>query len=157
MDRNLLLTGFLLIAGLIVGVWYGPSLLMETAAVQSWQPTPATLLDARVSQESSGTGTSRSNSYVIDLRYSYVIDGQEFIGTRYQAAHALTLPNPTDAQLKVDQLMANPQIQILVNPSAPAESVMDAGGVGYAWMITLFGLAMALSGAFVYFTRVRVS
>jgi hypothetical protein len=157
MDRNLLLTAFLLIAGIIVGGWYGPSLLQETAAVQSWQPTPATLTDARVVRESGGTGSARSNSYKVGLTYSYQVNGMDYVGSRYQVSHPLTLPTASDAQLKVDELMSTPQIEILVNPDAPAEAVMDQGGAGYAWLVTLFGAAMAASGAFVYFTRVRVS
>lgn len=153
MDRNLLLVGFLLIAGLVVGVWYGPSLVMETVAVQSWEPTPATLNDARAVRNPDGG----DNNFQVELNYSYEFGAETYVGTRYQVAHPLTLPTATDAQLKVDELLANPQIEIYVNPEAPAEAVMDRGGAGYAWMTTFFGLAMALSGAFVYFTRVRMS
>ena len=157
MDRNLFLTGFLLIAGIIVGGWYGPSLLMETAAVQSWQPTPATLIDARPSRESMGGRSMRSHHYLIHVRYRYEVNGQKHTGTRYQVSQTMIEPGKTDALLRIDELMANPKIQVYVNPDNPAQAVMDRGGSGHAWLVTLFGLAMAASGAIVYFTRVRMS
>ena len=157
MDRNLLLTSFLLLAGLFVGVLYGPSMVMDAVAVQSWEPTPAKLLDARASTEAKGGRGLRSSHFLIYLRYQYEFNGQAYEGTRYQISQPLTELSHTDAQIKVDQLMADPDITVYVNPDEPAEAVMDQGGGNYAWLVTLFGLAMALSGAFVYFTRVRVS
>jgi hypothetical protein len=157
MSRHFLLCLVLIVAGLVVGVGYGPALILQTQAVQSWQQVPATIDSVHVQRNSGGSGLNSSDSYEVVFAYYYQFNGQDYSGTRYQISRGFIHDTEKGALLAAESFRAQTEIQVYVNPDAPSEVVMFQGGLQFAWLTTLFGLAMLASGAFVYFTRVRVS
>lgn len=153
--RDLLLMMVLVLVGAIVGIWYGPSLVIKTAAASDWDQVGAKIESVEVVRESSGSGTSHEVDYQLHLRYRYEVAGQEYVGTRYQIARDLEASTESAAEELAAELRASPEIQIFVDPNDPSAAIMDQGGALYAWMTTMFGWLMFVWGCSIYLTRVR--
>lgn len=153
--RDLLLMLVLLIVGAVVGIWYGPSLILETAAASDWEPVGATIESVEVVRESSGSGTSREVDYELQLRYRYQVEGQDYVGTRYQIARDLEASTEAEAEELAAEYRESPNIQVYVDPEDPSAAVMDQGGALYAWMTAMFGWLMFVWGCSIYFTKLR--
>ena len=152
-DRLLMLV--LLIVGGVLGVWYGPSLIFETAAASDWNEVAATVELVEVVRESSGSGSLREVDYKLELSYRYAVDGREYIGTRYQVSRDLTASTQAEAEQRAVELRESPEIRVYVNPDDPQAAVMDQGGSLSAWMTTMFGWLLFVWGGSIYFTKVR--
>ena len=153
--REVLLMLVLLVVGGVVGVWYGPSLILETASAGDWDEVGATIESVEIVRESSGSGTSREVDYKLQLSYRYEVDGREYVGTRYQVSRDLKASTESAAEERAAELRESPEIRVFVNPNDPEAAVMDQGGSLYAWMTTMFGWLLFVWGCSIYFTKVR--
>lgn len=154
--RERILTAVLAIAGAVVGFWYGPVLVMETAAADSWEERPAVVERVSVELDSSGgSGSARETDYEVVVEYRYEVDGESYTGDRYQVAQDLQASTAQEAERLAQEYRDQPEIRVFVDPQNPRASVMEQGGAFYAWMTCVFGWAMLVSAIYVYYSRIR--
>lgn len=147
-DTTILLPLFCL-TFLVVGlIFLGPLSLQPTlnwARARSWQATDAVMeaaqLECRYSRR-------HRPSYKVEVRFRYSYQGVEHTGTRHSFVNVSTNVGVPEMQQLVDDLPPGKKVTCWVNPSNPAESVMDrslpahvAPGLFQATPFLAFGMA----------------
>lgn len=155
MIRQFLLTGFLLVAGAVVGIWYGPSLVLKTLAVAQWNETVAQVSSVHIEMDSTAADGSAGGDYTLVVHYRYQVEGVEYLGSRYQAAREWKFDQLANAEMESKRLQDQPDITVYVDPEDPSAAVMDQGGAMHSWLTVGFGWAMLLTGLYVYFRQLR--
>jgi hypothetical protein len=128
---------FALIGGLFTYLmWLRPWL--DTRASTNWIEKPCVIRSSGLKTHSGGDG---GPTYSIDITYAYVIDGEEFIGTRYDFTNSTSSSRGWRKRV-VDAYPPGRKTVCYVNPDDPLDSVLLREMSSDAW----FGL---LGGVFV--------
>ncbi len=125
----------------LVATWFilvGPLLQIQRA--KSWMPVPGTVIASRVVTH---RGTD-SNTYSVEIRYEYEIDGRTLRGNRY---HFITGSSSgrSGKQAIVDSHPPGKEITVYVNPGDPSEAVVERGYPPELWF-GLIPLAFCVAG-----------
>ena len=122
----ILLFGLFALAGSIM-FWFMTAKPAYTyLSSQSWLETPCKILVSRVeshTQNNSGGKTTRT-THSVDIRYSYVIDGQEYEGTRYDLM-GIGTPGHKKKLSIVESYPVGAVTKCYVNPRKPEDSFIS--------------------------------
>jgi len=93
-------------------------------ASESWVAVPCVILrcDLRVTNPGGESGT---DTYAVDLRYEYAVDGRTYAGDTYAAATSFTR---RDAEALVGALAPGTRTECFVDPADPSRAVLARGG-----------------------------
>jgi hypothetical protein len=65
------------LAGVAVIYFLGVSPLLKVVRASNWQATPCVITSSKVASSSDG------DTYAVEVRYAYTVNGQQYQGTRY--------------------------------------------------------------------------
>lgn len=136
-----------LLAGALLLYFLGVQPAVRVFRASSWTPTPCVITSSKVAS------SSDSDTYAVDIHYSYTIDGRQYESKRYNFAIGYTSGRDSKSQI-VEQHPPGSQATCFVNPLDPTEAVMARGfNIDMLW--GLFGLPFFLVGATGLFFVVR--
>lgn len=95
-------------------------------SARSWVETPCKILASEVATiESRGTGNNRrETTYQVAVRYAYVVDGQEYEGTRYNLMDIATKGRKKKLSI-VKKYPVGTEAKCYVDPRDPEASIID--------------------------------
>lgn len=150
--KNLLLVAVLVIAGLATCGWYGPSLLLEAKASQSWPSITGVVVEAHPTQ----TGSRKNRGYGLAITYRYTFEEAEYTSERYGVGtQALPAESDGHAVQLAGQYPPGRELEVFVDPEDPESAVLARGGTGKAWATIGFGIILTLAGGYVALKRLR--
>jgi hypothetical protein len=117
--------------------------LYRSWMARSWSEVPCTILTSGVQSKSEIKG---GTTFQIAIIYSYVVNGREYTGNRYDFIPVATIGYRSKAEV-VRQYTRGTQRPCLVNPDDPAQAVLTRQVGACLWM-GLLPLAFVLGGAF---------
>jgi len=99
-----------------------------------------------------GSGALLANPAV---RYTYVINGKSYEGTRYARSRTYAMGNPTECERYLALVQGQPQVVVWVDPDHPDFSVLykDTGTPFLEYVFISVGLALVASGGYCIFRR----
>ncbi len=128
------------------GYWFGLkplALTLQSAlAVRGWQPVPAQVVSVQLEQHTS----RKSSTFQVHARYRYEFGGRPYEGSRVGLDTSAGADNVGDwherwhTRLQAAQARGEP-ITVLVNPSEPAQSLIDPD---LRWPLLAFRLPFAV-------------
>jgi hypothetical protein len=146
------LAGILLLSAGVVGVLtFGVLPLFERAGAGDWQSVRATVTDHRA------VAAARALPLPVDrleLRYRYVIDGQQFEGSNYGAHRGLESRDRSQAFIATVE--SQPQITVWVDPGDPRRALVRRDLNWRLFAYTIPAMAMVLVGAMLVLTSMLV-
>ncbi len=116
--------------------------LYRSFMARSWREVPCTILTSGVQSIGSGAG---GISFQIAITYSYVVNGREYTGNRYDFFSVATCGYRSKARV-ARQYGAGTQRHCLVNPDHPAQAVLTRHLDARLWF-GLLPLLFVVSGA----------
>jgi hypothetical protein len=146
----ILISGFFLVAGiaLVIALLLLP--LYRSLMARSWRQVPCTILSSGVESKNA---MQASTTYQIAITYSYVVNGREYTGHRYDFFPVATSGYHSKADV-VRQYVPGTQRHCLVNPADPAQAVLTRHLGARVW-IGLLPLTFVLGGGLVMIQAVR--
>jgi hypothetical protein len=148
--------GCLLVAGSLQFLIFGGVCLYLDGArplwrvmrASGWVETPCTVISSRINvHSSSGRGnTSRPDSYKAEIVYTYEFGDRTYHSDRYDLENAFRLSSGIPQRI----VTAHPrgaQTVCFVNPSNPAEAVLERGWMPDTWRELPLPLALVLFGS----------
>jgi hypothetical protein len=130
------------VAGLGVVGWP----VLRTLRARMWPHVSGTVTESKV--EADGPAISDSTSYDHRLRYTYVVDGERYEGSRlsffyFATHHSVAKAAKADAK----RLPRGATIDVRYAPSNPADAVIDLDIPWMWWAILWFAALFAVGGA----------
>jgi len=92
-------------------------MIKRARAVQTWSSVFGTILESRVE-------TDADKNYFPYVRYSYVVSGREYIGSRI-LPHGKLATTGNYAERKVAEYQAGRKVRVYVNPSSAEDSALE--------------------------------
>lgn len=130
-------------AGAFMFLW-GGSQRTQAAVSADWPTAPGTVLESEV-EVIPGTPDLPTDSYQPLIRYSYVVDGQEYLGSRV----SFGLHDSRDreeVESTVAEYPVGGTIDVAYDPEKPSESVLEPGDAGNNLRFQLMGAGLLLVG-----------
>ena len=124
--------------------------LYRSYMARSWKEVPCTILSSGVQSKGDGGG---GTTFQIAITYSYVVNGREYTGKRYDFFPVGTCGYRTKAEV-VRQYGIGTLRHCLVNPDDPAQAVLTRHLGARLWM-GLLPLLFVVGGALVIIQAVR--
>ena len=115
--------------------------LYRSYVARSWKEVPCTILSSGVQSKGDGGG---GTTFQIAITYSYVVNGREYTGKRYDFFPVGTCGYRTKAEV-VRQYGIGTRRYCLVNPDNPAQAVLTRQLGPYVWL-GLLPLLFVLGG-----------
>src|SRR5436190_14801103 len=146
----ILISGLFLAAGIALLI---PLLLLplyRSYMARSWREVPCTILSSQVQSKGAIQG---GTTFQIAITYSYVVNGREYTGNRYDFFSRATAGYRSKAEV-VRQYAPGTQRHCLVNPDDPAQAVLTRHLGPPVW-IGLLPLLFVAAGALVIIHAVR--
>lgn len=144
-----MVSGVFLAAGIALLILLLLLPLYRSCMARSWKEVPCKILTSGVQSKSENGGTT----FQIAITYSYVANGREYTGNRYNFFPVATCGYRGKAEV-ARQYAAGSQRQCLVNPDDPAQSVLTRQLGASVW-IGLLPLLFVGGGALVMIHAVR--
>ncbi len=114
--------------------------LARSLRAQSWPAVPCTIVESAVGVH----GDSDGDTYSIDVRYTYELNGRTYEGTRYKFFGGSSSGREAK-QAVIDQLPPGTHAACYVDPRDPASAVIDRG-VGLEYLIGLVPMTFLAVG-----------
>ncbi len=127
------------IAGITVAVW-GWNIMIASRKIRQW-PT----VDGKIERS---TLSSNRDDLLPDIRFSYVVKGQQY--SQSFEFPADIDPMPEMAQSYIEKYPAGEKVRIYYNPLNPAEATLEPAVRG-DWMIMALGVITAVGGLLALF------
>lgn len=117
---------------------------------RSWDAVPCRIISSEVHENSDSDGST----YRVDVRYSYSVGGQDFVGDRYRFLRFSSSGRDGKAKTVAD-LRANPSQTCWVNPANPSDAVLirSPGWEMLFGIIPLIFFLVGLGGVYAAFQR----
>ena len=146
----ILISGLFLAAGiaLLIALLLLP--LYRSWMARSWREVPCTILSSGVQSKGEIQG---GTTYHIAITYSYIVNGREYTGNRYDFFSRATAGYRSKAEV-VRQYAPGTQRHCLVNPDNPAQAVLTRRLDARLWM-GLLPLLFVMAGAWGIIHAVR--
>lgn len=104
-------------------------------------PTEGTVTRSGIRTEPDGDG---GDSHRLDIAYTYMVNGQQYTGTRY--SHSEMGTNSSAWHAVRDGLPVGARVRVWYNPGAPPEAMLRPGLTGFhvsmIWFLTPFNVIM---------------
>jgi hypothetical protein len=100
--------------------------IVQVYQASNWRPTPCTILNSQVASHS---GSKGSSTYSVEVRFRYVVDDKEYVGTRYKFMSGSSSGYDGKKEI-VDRLSPGTQATCYVNRRDPADAVIERGLTG---------------------------
>ena len=99
-----------------------------------------------------GSGALLANPAV---RYTYLINGTSYEGTRYARSRRYAMGNPAECERYLSHVQGNPQVVVWVDPDHPEFSVLhkDTGAPFLEYVFITVGLVLVASGGYFILRR----
>jgi len=105
----------------------------------SWRAVPATVVSSRVRSHSSGEGTT----YSVDVLYHYEINGREYRANRYGFMRGSS-SGYDGKRAVVNRFPPGARVTAFVNPSDPADAVLERGFTPDMLFLLIPGVFLAI-------------
>lgn len=139
---GVLFFGIFFVVGAALTWFLGVRPVMQVFEARTWPERPCRVVSSQVQTHSGDDG----NTYSIDIRYTYQVEGRQYEGDRYN----FMIGSSSDYQGKaavVERYPPGTELSCRVDPDDPEESVISVDfDLGYLW--GLFGLPFLLVGFF---------
>jgi uncharacterized protein DUF3592 len=148
---TILVCGFFLVAGIVLLIALLLLPLYRSYMARSWREVPCTILRSKV--ESVGSGGGGGITFQIAITYSYVVNGREYTGNRYDFFPVATTGYRSKAEV-VRRYAAGDQRHCLVNPDDLTQAVLTRHLGAQLWF-GLLPLLFVVAGALGMIQAVR--
>lgn len=138
-----------IIAGLAVVCFFTALPVFHWVDAAGWEATPCTIQSSAVESHRSDDGTT----YSIEITYSYELRGTAYTADRYDFFNASS-SGRSGKETVVRQYPPGAQATCYVNPSAPAEAVLNRDFQA-TYLVGLFGLLFVAAGCAVAWSGLR--
>lgn len=133
-----LLPGMFTIAGAIMLV-VGARNIQGAWESENWPHVQGKISESEVRSHTSRNSNGRtSTSYSVELKYTYTVDDEEYIGDRLRFGE-MNSNKRRDANAKAKTFAAGKKIKVFYDPEEPQESVLEPGIHGSSWFLPIFG------------------
>jgi len=126
------------LGGVAVIYFLGVSPLLKVVRAANWHATPCVITSSKVASSSDG------DTYAVEIRYAYTVNGQQHQGTRYSFFSGYTSGYSGKSEV-VQQNPAGIVATCYVNPTDPSEAVFYRG-YSFDMLWGLFGVPFLLVG-----------
>lgn len=128
-----------LLAGLVIGGWYGPGLLIKANATADW-PT----VQGEVVECGTEAPAKSGQSWHLALFYRYELDGAVYRSNRWNVHGTRKLDGRGEAEALARNYAPGDAITVHYDPENPSNAVLEPGGSGEAWLVIGLGVLIAI-------------
>jgi hypothetical protein len=135
--------------GLGLTIW-GYSMWSKGRAAKEWPSAEGTVASARVERSTSSSGSGsrrrRRTTYTPKLSYTYAVEGRPYTSTRIAFGGTRSYSSSSAAEGFVNRHPVGSKVTVYYNPGDPAESTLETGASGGAYVLLIIGVVFGLVG-----------
>ena len=133
---------FLMGSGFLFFIFINPVLKMQKA--KTWQEAPCTIVSSKVQSRRNSDG---DNTYSIEIKYSYEVNGVKYTSDRYGFLD-MSSSGKLSKQKVVSAYKSGSQKKCYVNPKDPHDAVLNKGMQKGMWfgLLPLLFVVIGLAG-----------